>query len=68
MIADTIRADARVLRSLVAAQLAWARVGDVRVSFEADEANVELWQLMRQLPARVDPQLLLLATDALEPA
>lgn len=55
MIADTIRVDGRALRSLVAAQLEWARTRCVRVSFEADEANVELWQLMHELPARLDP-------------
>jgi GNAT superfamily N-acetyltransferase len=68
MIADTILADGRVLRSLVAAQLEWARRRGVRISFEADEANVELWQLIHEIPARVDPQLLLLSTEALEPA
>jgi GNAT superfamily N-acetyltransferase len=68
MIADTIGANGRLLRSLVAAQLEWARERGGRVTFEADEANVELWQLMHELPARVDPQLLLLTTEAHEPA
>ena len=63
MIADTILADGRVLRSLVAAQLRWARGRGVRVSFEADEANAELWGLMHELPARADPQLLLLMSE-----
>jgi GNAT superfamily N-acetyltransferase len=65
MIADTIRADKKALRSLVAAQLDWARGRGVRVSFEADEANTELWQLMDEIPARVDrPELLLLSTES----
>jgi GNAT superfamily N-acetyltransferase len=64
MIADTIHADEQALRSLVAAQLEWARARAMRVSFEADEANTELWQLMHELPARVGPELLLLSTEA----
>jgi ribosomal protein S18 acetylase RimI-like enzyme len=63
MIADTVRTDKQALRSLVAAQLGWARARGVRISFEADEANTELWQLMHELPARVGPELLLLSTE-----
>ena len=68
LIADTIHADARVLRSLIATQLKWARGRGERVSFEADEANVELWQVMHELPARPDPQLLLLTSETREPS
>jgi hypothetical protein len=62
MIADTITADPGTLRSLVAAQLEWARDRGMPVRFEADEANVELWELMHELPARPEPELLLLST------
>jgi ribosomal protein S18 acetylase RimI-like enzyme len=44
LIADTVRSDERALRSLVAAQLEWARGRGLRISFEADEANGELWR------------------------
>jgi ribosomal protein S18 acetylase RimI-like enzyme len=64
LIADTLRADERALRSLVAAQLEWAREQRVRVAFEADEANQELWRLIHALPGRLDPELLLFSTDA----
>jgi GNAT superfamily N-acetyltransferase len=63
MIVDTLRADGQSLRSLVAAQLEWARARGTRVSFEADEANTELWQLMHELPAERGPELLLLSTE-----
>lgn len=62
MIADTISADPRALRSLVAAQLGWARGRGTFVAFEADEANVELWQLMHELPVLRERELLLLST------
>jgi ribosomal protein S18 acetylase RimI-like enzyme len=55
MIADTLGTDKQALRSVVAAQLEWARGRGMRISFEADEANTELWQLMHELPARLGP-------------
>lgn len=64
LIAETLRADERALHSLVAAQLEWARGQGVRVAFEADEANQELWRLIHALPGRLDPELLLFSTDA----
>jgi ribosomal protein S18 acetylase RimI-like enzyme len=64
LIADTLRADERALRSLVASQLESARRQRVRVAFEADEANQELWRLIHALPGRLDPELLLFSTDA----
>ena len=64
LIADTLRADERALRSLVAAQLEWARGQGVRVAFEADEANQELWRLIHALPGRLETELLLFGTDA----
>jgi hypothetical protein len=63
LIADTVRADERALRSLVAAQLEWERGRGLRVSFEADTANEELWELIHALPGRLDPELLLFSTD-----
>jgi hypothetical protein len=64
LIAETLRADERALRSLVAAQLEWARGRGMRVSFEADEANQELWRLIHTLPGRLNPELLLFSTEA----
>jgi hypothetical protein len=63
LIADTMRADERALHSLVAAQLEWARGRGLRVSFEADMANEELWELIHALPGQLDPELLLFSTD-----
>jgi hypothetical protein len=63
LIADTVRADEHALHSLVAAQLEWARGRGLRVSFEADMANEELWKLIHALPGELDPELLLFSTD-----
>src|SRR5262249_23461171 len=63
LIADTLRSDDQGLRSLVAAQLEWSRARQLRVSFEADEANEELWRLIHALPGQLDPELLLFSSD-----
>lgn len=59
-------ADDGPLRALVAAELAWARDHGKKVSIEADEANAALWTIRAELPAAVEPELLVLATDAPE--
>jgi GNAT superfamily N-acetyltransferase len=64
LIAGTSYRDAPTLRALVAAELAFARRQDARVSIEADEANAELWKILEELPAALEPELLLLSTDA----
>jgi GNAT superfamily N-acetyltransferase len=64
LIAGTSSRDAATLRALVAAELAFARTREARVSIEADEANAELWKILDELPAALEPDLLLLSTDA----
>jgi GNAT superfamily N-acetyltransferase len=64
LIAGTSAGDARTLRALVAAELVLARTWDAHVSIEADEANEHLWEILAELPAVLEPDLLLLSTDA----
>jgi GNAT superfamily N-acetyltransferase len=67
LIAGVSGRDAPTLRALVAAELAFARARGARVSIEADEANVDLWNILAELPAVREPELLLLSTDAAPP-
>jgi N-acetylglutamate synthase-like GNAT family acetyltransferase len=62
LIAGTSSHDAAALRALVAAELVIARTRSARVSIEADEANAELWDVLGELPAALEPDLLLLST------
>jgi N-acetylglutamate synthase-like GNAT family acetyltransferase len=63
LIAGSTTGDDRSLRGLVAAELEWAGARCLKVSVEADEANAAMWTILSELPARLDPELLLLATD-----
>ncbi len=62
LIAGSATNDAEALRAVVAAELALARSRGAVVSIEADDANVELAQLLGALPAVYEPTLLVLST------
>ncbi|HET7572082.1 MAG TPA: GNAT family N-acetyltransferase [Gaiellaceae bacterium] len=64
LIAGTWLPGEPALRALVAAAFAHARERGATVSIEADEANRALWRILGELPARLDPDVCLLATDA----
>ena len=64
LIAGTTQPDEPALRALVASALAYAADRGAAVSIEADEANPELWRILAELPARLEPDLRILATDA----
>ena len=63
LIAGTSEPDEPLLRALVAAALEAAKARGKRLSIEADEANEELWRILDELPAVLEPELLVLATD-----
>jgi len=67
LIAGSANRDAQALRAVVAAELALARSLGAHVSIEADQANAELWTILTELPAILEPDLLLLSTDAATP-
>lgn len=56
--------DERLLRALAAEELRLARALGKRVAIEADEAAAAKWRILSELPARFEPDVLLLATDA----
>lgn len=64
LIAGSATGDEAALRAVVAAELDLAHALGARVSIEADEANRELSQILAELPAAMEPTLLLLSTDA----
>jgi GNAT superfamily N-acetyltransferase len=64
LIAGSATGDASALRAVVAAELTLARSLGASVSFEADDANRQLTQILDELPAVREPTLLLLSTDA----
>jgi GNAT superfamily N-acetyltransferase len=64
VIAGTTEPDEPLLRALVATALIETRELGKKLSIEADEANPELWRILAELPARLEPELHLLATDA----
>ena len=64
LIAGSATRDDAALRAVVAAELELAHSLGARVSIEADEANRELAQILAELPAVMEPTLLLLSTDA----
>jgi GNAT superfamily N-acetyltransferase len=64
LMAGSATGDEAALRAVVAAELDLARSLGVRVSIEADEANRGLSQILDELPAVMDPTLLLLSSDA----
>jgi GNAT superfamily N-acetyltransferase len=63
LIAGTSEPDEALLRALVAAALVEARARRKKLSIEADEANEELWRILAELAAVLEPDLLVLATD-----
>ena len=64
LIAGGSTGDEAALRAVVAAELDLARSLGVRVSIEADEANPGLSRILDELPAVIEPTLLLLSSDA----
>jgi GNAT superfamily N-acetyltransferase len=66
LIAGAATGDVEALRAVVAAELDLARSLGASVSIEADDANAELSRILDELPARMEPTLLLLSTDAVE--
>ena len=64
LIAGSATGDEAALRAVVAAELELAHSLGARMSIEADEANRELSQILHELPAVMDPPLLLLSSDA----
>lgn len=64
LIAGSAIRDDAALRAIVAAELDLALSLGARVSIEADEANRELSQILAELPAVMEPTLLLLSTDS----
>jgi GNAT superfamily N-acetyltransferase len=64
LIAGSATGNATALRAVVAAELDFAQSLGALVSIEADDANVELSQILDELPAAMEPTLLLLSTDA----
>lgn len=64
LIAGSPTDDATALRAVVAAELDLARSLGAVVSIEADDANAQLSQILDELPAAMEPTLLLLSTDA----
>lgn len=63
LIAGSATGDDVALRAVVAAELELARSLHVRVSIEADEANPSLFRILAELPAVLEPTLLLLSSD-----
>jgi hypothetical protein len=63
LIAGSAPGDADALRAVVAAELDLARSLRAAVSIEADDANPHLSQILAELPAVMEPTLLLLSTD-----
>ncbi len=64
LIAGSPTGDVAALRAVVAAELDLARSLGAAVSIEADDANHQLSQILDELPAVMEPTLLLLSTDA----
>jgi GNAT superfamily N-acetyltransferase len=64
LIAGSATGDAAALRAAVAAELNLAQSLGATVSIEADDANHQLGQILDELPALMEPTLLLLSTDA----
>ena len=64
LIAGSATGDAIPLRAVVAAELDLAQALGASVSIEADDANAHLSQILDELPAEMEPTLLLLSTDA----
>jgi hypothetical protein len=64
LIAGSATNDSTALRAVVAAELDLAQTLGATVSIEADDANAELSQILDELPAAMEPTLLLLSTDA----
>jgi hypothetical protein len=64
LIAGTATGDVAALRAVVAAEFDLARSFGASVSIEADDANAELSRILDELPARMEPTLLLLSTDS----
>jgi hypothetical protein len=64
LIAGSATGNATALRAVVAAELDFAQSLGAVVSIEADDANVELSQILDELPVAMEPTLLLLSTDA----
>lgn len=65
LIAGSASHDAAALRTVVAAELDLARSSGAVLSIEADEANAALSVTLAELPATLEPTLLLVSTDAL---
>jgi GNAT superfamily N-acetyltransferase len=64
LIAGSATGDDAALRAVVAAELELAYSLGTRVSIEADEANPSLSRILEELPAVLEPPLLLLSTDS----
>lgn len=64
LIAGSATGDEKALRAVVAAELDFAVTSGAAVSIEADDANSELSKILDELPAAMEPTLLLLSTDA----
>lgn len=64
LIAGSAIDDSAALRAVVAAELELARTLGAVVSIEADDANAPLSLILDELPATMEPTLLLLSTDA----
>lgn len=64
LIAGSSIGDEAALRALVAAELGVALSLGATVSIEADDANPQLAEILDELPAAMEPTLLLLSTDA----
>lgn len=64
LIAGSATGDATALRAVVAAELDLAQTLGAFISIEADDANAHLSQILDELPAAMEPTLLLLSTDA----
>jgi GNAT superfamily N-acetyltransferase len=64
LIAGSAIDDAAALRAVVASELDLARSLGAIISIEADDANAELSGILDELPAEMEPTLLLLSTEA----
>jgi GNAT superfamily N-acetyltransferase len=64
LIAGSATGDATALRAVVAAELDLAQTLGASISIEADDANAHLSPILVELPAAMEPTLLLLSTDA----
>jgi hypothetical protein len=67
LIAGTATGDEAALRAVIATELDLGRSLHATISIEADDANPELAAILDELPARMEPTLLLYSTDAPDP-